>query len=75
MMTRSAAPRRKAKQTARPTSPVGKREALPAAAPNGSVPPDLHHLISESEAALGALARLLGRQAAREAAQVEGGDE
>lgn len=36
---------------------------------------DLPHLTPESLAALGALARLLGRQLARDAARAEGGDE
>ena len=36
---------------------------------------DFPHLTPESLAALGALARLLGRQMAREATRAEGGDE
>ena len=72
MTTRSATPVRKAKQTTRPTSQVGARQAL---ASDGSDQPDLPHLTPESLAALGALARLLGRQVAREAARVEGSDE
>ena len=75
MTTRSATPGRKAKQTTRPTSQVGAREALASAASHGSDQPDLPPLTPESLAALGALARLLGRQAAREAARAEGGDE
>ena len=42
-----------------------------AAVDQSALPP----LTPESLAALGALARLLGRQAAREAARAEGGDE
>ena len=75
MTTRSATPGRKAKQTTRPTSQVGAREALASAASHGSDQPDLSPLTPESLAALGALARLLGRQVAREAARAEGGGE
>ncbi len=75
MTTRSATPGRKAKQTTRPTSQVGAREALGSATSERSDQPDLPHLTPESLDALGALARLLGRQAAREAARAEGGDE
>jgi hypothetical protein len=75
MTTRSATPGRKAKQTTRPTSQVGTREACASAAVDGSDQSDLLHLTPESLAALGALARLLGRQVAREAARAEGGDE
>ena len=45
-----------------------------AAASDVSDPSDLPNLTSESLAALGALARLLGRQVARDAAREEGGD-
>jgi hypothetical protein len=75
MTTRSATPGRKAKQTTRPTSQVGAREACASAASDGSEQSDVPHLTPESLAALGALARLLGRQVAREAARAEGGDE
>ena len=49
--------------------------AVASAAVDGSDQPDLPHLTPESLAALGALARLLGRQVARDAARAEGGDE
>jgi hypothetical protein len=75
MTTRSATPGRKAKQTTRPTPQVGAREALASAASERSEQSDFPNLTSNSLAALGALARLLGRQVARKAARVEGGDE
>jgi hypothetical protein len=74
MTTRSATPGRKAKQTTRPTSQVGTREACASATSEPSDQSDLPHLTPESLAALGALARLLGRQVARESAGAEGGD-
>ncbi len=64
--------------TNRPAVSAGTKDrgfAAASAAVDGSDQSDLPPLTPESLAALGALARLLGRQAAREAARAEGGDE
>lgn len=68
MTTRSATPGRKAKQTTRPTSQVGSREVLASTSSDEPEQSDLHNLTPERLAALAALARLLGRQLARDAA-------
>ena len=63
--------------TNRPAVSAGTRDrgfAVASAASVVSDQSDLPHLTPESLAALGALARLLGRQVARDAARAEGGD-
>jgi hypothetical protein len=66
MTTNSATPGPKANQATSPTSPVGARKGLASVALGRSEQSDLHNPTSESKAALSALARLLGRQLAKE---------
>jgi len=66
MTTRSATPGPKAMQATSPTSPVGARQSLASAASDRSEQSDPHNPTFRSKAALTALARLLGRQLAKE---------